>query len=109
MAATDLSAASPAAFGHTKRVALEASAGNARQVILPPWARGCLLLVTDSGGTASAGGSIAMTGTDGSAIGSDAYPVPVGGLTVPLSGRGGSIYVAGPAAGYAHLLLTPGW
>lgn len=109
MAATDLSAVSPADHGAARRVTLEASSGNAREVILPTWARGLLIVVTDSSGVASDDGLIAMTGTDGSAIGSDAYPVPLGGLTLPLGNRGGSLFFAGPAAGYARLILTPGW
>ena len=105
MAATDLSAASPGTLGlYTKRVALEATGTNAREVIVPDWARYLLITVTDSSGTAAAG-SVASSGTDGSAIGSDVMPIAAGAtLTLPVAG-GGKVYVSGPNSGYAHVTL----
>jgi hypothetical protein len=105
VAATDLSSASPGTLGlYTKRVALESTGTNARELIVPSWARYVLVTITDSSGTAGAG-SVASAGTDGSAIGSDVMPIAAGAtLTLPVAG-GGKIYLSGPNAGYAHVTL----
>jgi hypothetical protein len=105
VAATDLSSASPGTLGlHTKRVTLEATGTNARELIVPDWARYLLITVTDSSGTAGAG-SVASSGTDGSAIGNDVMPIAAGAtLTLPVA-AGGKIYLSGPNSGYAHVTL----
>jgi hypothetical protein len=105
MAATDLSSASPGTLGiYTKRVALQSTGANAREVIVPSWARYLLITVTDSSGTAAAG-SVASTGTGGSAIGDDVMPIAAGAtLTLPVA-AGGRVYLSGPNSGYAHVTL----
>jgi hypothetical protein len=108
MAATDYSAL-PRAHGlQIRRVTLPAGAGDAREVILPDWCRRVEVYFTTSGG-ADADGSIATSGTDGSEQSSDAVPCPSGSSwELTLAAGGASIYLAGAAAGYAHLVLSRG-
>lgn len=107
MAATDLSDQALGSAGALPvRVSLEATAGNARAVILPMTCRSVLVAFKASDGTTDAAGSVATTGTDGSAIGTGAFPVGAG-LALELDLLpGATIYLAGPAAGYAHLILS---
>lgn len=110
MAATDLSAeALPACGVLTKRVTLDTTASNAREVILPSWARRVSVFILDGSAVTQAGG-IASSGTDGAAIGSDYLPITTAGLSWRVaSGRstgGGSIFLTSTAASsYAHLML----
>lgn len=110
MAATDLSAETLPTVGFlTKRVTLDASANNAREVILPTWARRVSIYVKDGSGTIQPG-DLAGAGTDGAAIGNDTFPITAAGLTWrPVPGRspgGGSIFLsASTASSFAHVML----
>lgn len=107
MAATDLSdqALGPAGAAPI-RVELEATAGNVRAVILPMACRSVLIFFRASDGTTDGAGFVATSGTDGSAIGAAAFPVGAGvALSLDLL-PGATIYLAGPAGGYAHLMLS---
>lgn len=110
MAATDLSAeALPACGFLTKRVTLDATASNAREVILPDWARRVSAFILD-GSSVTQNGGIASSGTDGGAIGNDYLPITTAGLTWRVApGRskgGGSIFLtASTASSFAHLML----
>lgn len=114
MAATDLTSVSPGTSGlYTKRVTLEATAANAREIQLPTWARRIDLTFKQSDGTTDDSGALASSGTDGAAIGNDTIPIASGATyTVRLSaGReptGGSIFVrGGTASAYCHIALQP--
>ena len=111
MAATDLSAEPlPDAGFWTKRVTLDGTAGNAREVKPPKWARRFSVAIMDGSGVVQTGG-IASSGTDGSAIGNDYFPITTGGLewlvTKPgLNGPGGSVFLtATTASSYAHFMF----
>ena len=111
MAATDLSAEPlPAAGFLTDRVTLDATAGNAREVVPPKWARRFSVTIMDGSAVVQAGG-IASSGTDGAAIGNDYAPITTGGLTwlvakPGLKGSGGSIFLtASTASSYAHFMF----
>lgn len=110
MAATDLSAvAMPAVGYYCVRVTLDASAGNAREVVLPEWARRVSVFIADASIVLGTGG-IASSGTDGAAIGSDILPITAAGLTWRTApGRangGGSMFLTATAASsYAHVML----
>ena len=110
MAATDLSSEALPAVGFvTKRVTLDSTANNAREIILPTWARRVSLFIVD-GSAAIQSGAVASAGTDGAAIGNDYLPITSGGLTWRVApGRtpgGGSIYVsATTASSFAQLML----
>lgn len=105
MAATDLSALSQGSGFATKRVSLPSSAGNARAVIMPRWARRILVSFKASDDSTDAAGSVAHTGTDDSTQSTDAQDVGEGqGLEFTTSG-GGTVYLAGTSSGYAHLVL----
>lgn len=110
MAATDLSAeALPAVGFFTKRITLDATASNAREVILPEWARRVSVAILDGSNVAQNGG-VASSGTDGAAIGNDYLPITTAGLTWRVvAGRatgGGSIFLtASTASSYAHIML----
>ena len=63
--ATDLSTlAGPAA---TRRITMDASAGNAEQVTLPAWASAVLIKIRDSGGTDTTGAVIYVRANPGEA------------------------------------------
>jgi hypothetical protein len=69
MAATDLSGEALPAVGFlTKRVTLDATANNAREIILPTWARRVSIFVLDGTNTEQKG-ALASSGTDGASIG----------------------------------------
>ena len=110
MAATDLSAeALPACGVLTKRVTLDTTASNAREVILPSWARRVSVFILDGSNVTQTGG-IASSGTDGAAIGNDYLPITTAGLSWRVAaGRstgGGSIFLtASTASSYAHIML----
>jgi hypothetical protein len=110
MAATDLSTTALPGVGFlAKRVTLDGTANNARQIILPPWARRVSLFIVD-GSAAIQPGAVASSGTDGAAIGNDYLPITAAGLTWRVAaGRatgGGSIYVsATTSSSFAHLML----
>jgi|TARA_Y100000114_G_scaffold14231_1_gene11580 hypothetical protein len=110
MAATDLSAEALPLVGFlTKRITLDSTANNAREIILPPWARRVSLFIVD-GSAAIQSGAVASSGTDGAAIGTDYLPITSGGLTWRVApGRatgGGSMYVsATTASSFAQLML----
>jgi len=110
MAATDLSVETLPTVGFlTRRVTLDGTANNAREVILPTWARRVSIFVKDGSGTIQPG-DLATAGTDGAAIGTDTFPITAAGLTWrPVAGRspgGGSIYLsASTASSFAHVML----
>jgi hypothetical protein len=106
--ATDLSALNgPAA---TKRITMDASAGNAEQVTLPSWASAVLVKFRDSGGSDTTG-LYAYSGTDGSAIGNDVMPVDTSGGVIYVRANPGeanltTIYLASDSAGgHAHVCI----
>ena len=106
--ATDLSAlAGPAA---TKRITMDASAGNAEQVTLPAWASAVLIKIRDSGGTDTTG-SYSYAGTDGAAIGNDVMPIDTTGAVIYVRANPGeanlrTVYLASDSAGgYAHVAI----
>jgi hypothetical protein len=114
MAAEDLSAAIPGSAGiYTKRIALEATATNAREIICPEWARRADLVFKQSDGTTDDTGALASSGTDGAAIGNDKIPIASGAtytfrLSAGRSPAGGSIFVAGgTASAFVHIALQP--
>ena len=110
MAATDLSGEALPAVGFlTTHVTLDATANNAREIILPEWARRVSVFCVD-GSNVTQLGAIASSGTDGASIGTDWFPVPTAGLTWRVApGRatgGGSIFVsATTASSFAQVLL----
>ena len=110
MAATDLSGEALPAVGFlTKRVTLDATANNAREIILPDWARRLSVFILDGTNTEQKG-ALASSGTDGASIGTDFLPIPTAGLTWRVvAGRqtgGGSIFVsASTASSFAQLML----
>jgi hypothetical protein len=68
MAATDLSGEALPAVGFlTKRVTLDATANNAREIILPTWARRVSVFVVDGSNVAQLG-ALASSGTGGGSI-----------------------------------------
>lgn len=97
----------------TKRVSMDASAGNARAVQLPSWTRSYSVTFVKSDGITADTGEIASDATDGAAIGNDAYPVGSGltATTNLLPGRtrnadGPIVYLAsGTDAAFAHLSI----
>jgi hypothetical protein len=94
--------AQTAAGSSARRVALEASAGDARAVRVPRWATSVLIQITDSSG-ADGAGSVAYAGADGDPIGTDVTLLAAGvGLELRVH-AGGTLYLAGPAGGYAYL------
>jgi hypothetical protein len=114
MAATDLTSTAPDTAGiHIVRVALEATAANAREIQLPEWARRVDLQFVQSDDSTDDSGKVASSGTDGSAIGSNAIRVAAGAVyTFRVSaGRakgGGSLYVAAStASAYCIVCLQP--
>ena len=110
MAATDLSGEALPAVGFlTKRVTLDATANNAREIILPDWARRLSVFILDGTNTEQKG-ALSSSGTDGASIGTDFLPIPTAGLTWRVvAGRqtgGGSIFVsASTASSFAQLML----
>jgi len=110
MAATDLSGEALPAVGFlTKRVTLDATANNAREIILPDWARRVSVVCVDGSNVAQLG-ALASSGTDGASIGTDWLPIPAAGLTWRVTaGRqtgGGSIFVsATTASSFAQVML----
>jgi hypothetical protein len=105
MAATDLSTVTRGSGFRTRRVSLPASAGNVRQVILPQWCRRVETYFRSSA-DADAAGAIADSGTDDAAQSSTAVPCPAGSSWELGTVGGGELYLSGPAAGYAHLVLS---
>ena len=111
MAATDLSAeAIPACGFLTKRVTLNATAGTARELKPPTWARRFSITIMDGSAVVQSGG-IASSGADDTAIGNDYAPITTGGLTwlvtkPGLKGPGGSVFLtATTASSYAHFMF----
>ena len=110
MAATDLSGEALPAVGFlTKRITLDATANNAREIILPDWARRVSIFVLD-GSNVEQKGALASSGTDGASIGNDFLPIPTAGITWRVApGRqtgGGSIFVsATTASSFAQVML----
>jgi len=104
MAAADLTAAVPEGPGiYVERIALEATATNAREIQLPEWARRVDVQFIESDDTKDDSGKVASSGTDGSAIGSDAIRVGAGAVYTfrTAAGRatgGGSMFVAASTA-----------
>ena len=96
----------------TVRVALEATAANARQIICPSWASQVTATFLTSAAAADTG-KIASSGTDGSALGDDHLPVASGGAlswqiksSDQVGGATPSIYVvAGTNSAFCHLLF----
>ena len=110
MAATDLSTvALPLVGFHTVRVTLDATANNAREIVLPDWARRVTIFILD-GSNVEQKGAVASAGTDGASMGNDFLPIPTAGITWRVApGRtkgGGSIYVsASTASSVAQVML----
>ncbi len=108
MAATDLS--NEAGDYLTKRISMEATAGNARQVILPGWCTKVTAYFVTSVGADEAG-KVASSGTDGSAIGNDYFPAPSGQgleftITRQVESDSESVYLAGSSnSGFCHIVL----
>ena len=105
MAATDLSSL---ARGHGvahSLVSLEATAGNARKVILPDWCRSVGVSFRDSAG-AAAGGTVALTGTDGAAQSTTAEIVGEGYQWREAILGGASLYLGGDDAGKALVTVS---
>lgn len=104
MAATDFSALAKSQSGSvTKRVTLNTTAGTAREVKPPTWARRVSVFITDGADPPVLGaGRFATSGTDDTAIGNDYQIITTAGLTWRLSaGRalnnGGSIFITADA------------
>ena len=103
----------PTAGGKMERVALDAVAGNATEVVLPNWVRKCTLQFETSGGAPAAGSVLrGQTQSDGAAMSSHAFPISAGAayeLTLsPGQSRqlaGCTIYVSGTAGGVVYLDL----
>ena len=99
----------PKAGGLTERVSLPST--TAVEVNLPSWVRKCTLVFKTSAGALADGAILrGKTQADGAAMGDHAFPVPAGvgwevvvspGQSRQLSGC--TIYVSGPASGFAHL------
>lgn len=105
MAATDLSGL-PDGYGvNHALVTLEATAGLTRRVILPGWCRSVGVTIRDAAGAAAAG-TVALTGTDGSAQSATAEILGVGYQWRESLLGGASIYIAGPAAGKALITVS---
>lgn len=79
--AVDLSAVAPedGAFSATRRVAMDATAGNVVAVTLPRDVNKVTQAYKAADGTTDAGGAFALTGADGAAQVADAFPVASGG------------------------------
>lgn len=97
------------------RVTMDATAGNLRNVQLPPWARSVLIAFKQSDDSTDAGGWLQLpAGTDAAARSTDAQPIPSGGsLTHFVSGETSRARVLGGKiislacdsnSGYAHLI-----
>ena len=95
----------------TRRTLALPNADTTRRVISPEWARRATVTFVAAEGSTADTGKVASTGTDGAAIGTDAYPIVSGGsFTFRLAaGRGrveggASLYVTGGTnAGYCHV------
>ncbi|MCP4741000.1 MAG: hypothetical protein GY900_08130 [Actinomycetia bacterium] len=99
--------------GHnaTERVTMEATPGNAREIIIPQRYARITLYFTSSSDAAEAG-KYASSGTDAAAIGNDVLPI-ASGVYYPVAQSGGarvdgstwSVFVSGSTASgycYAH-------
>lgn len=104
--ATDYSSLAPGGVAFvTRRVAMDATAGNAEAVTLPSWCKRITVYFTDSSGSAEAG-KLADSGTDGAAIGNDHVPIPSG-VLLQERVQPGVIYLAGTSnGGYCHLMMS---
>lgn len=96
----------------TARVALEATAANAREVLCPVWANQMTVTFVQSDGATADTGKIAGAGVDGSAMGNNHFPVSSGGaLAFSLRGNdevGGakSVYLsAGTNSAFAYVIF----
>lgn len=96
----------------TARVALEATAANAREILCPVWANQATITFVQSDGSTADTGKVAGSGTDGSAISNNHFPVSSGGaLAFSLRGNDEvagdkSIYVAaGTNSAYVHIMF----
>lgn len=113
--AVDLSSLAPddGAYSATKRVAMDATAGNVVEVTLPAWPRQLTVTFRGSDGTTATTGAMAWSGTDGAAQDVDAFPIGSGGAysrrlspgrSAPPSGL--TVYLScGVNSGYAYLDL----
>lgn len=111
MAASDLTALTP--DNACKRVALEATATNAREIQLPNWARRVTLAFKQTDGTTDDSGALAFSGTDAAAIGNDVLPIASGAAYSFALTEGKqrpsslSIYVtAGTASAFCHVHVS---
>ena len=100
MAATDFSSLAKSQSGSvTKQVTLNTTAGTAREVIPPTWARRVSVFVTDGASPPVVGtGRFATSGTDDAAIGNDYQIITIAGYTWRLSAgnsknSGGSFFI----------------
>ncbi len=108
--ASDLSAETPPLA--IKRVTMDSSAGDATAITLPTWCRKVTLTMRQSDGTDDTA-KLAVTGTDGAAIGNDHFPIQSGGafewhISPGRSARRESeiIYVAaGTASAQCHIMM----
>lgn len=107
MAATDLTALARGIGTVTKRVALPATAGNVREIILPTWVRHALVTGRNAANTAAADCAVATSGTDDAAQSSDAFSVGAGAaLPMTFAPGGGSVFVSGDANGFVQLKIA---
>ena len=95
-----------------KRVTMDSSAGDATAVTLPSWCRKVTVIFKQSGGSDDSG-KVALSGTDGAAMGNDHFPVASGAALEWVispgrsAQRGGEIIylAAGTASALAHLMM----
>ena len=105
MAATTISYTGPL---QTARSTLEATAANARQVVVARQYRKITITFLTSAEAADSG-EVSYTGTDGAAMGTDAFPIGSGQaleITVPRQNDTFTFYVrASTASGFCQILL----
>ena len=95
-----------------KRVTMDSSGGDATAITLPTWCRKVTVVFKRSGGSDDSG-KLALSGTDGAAMGNDHFPIASGAALewriVPGRSRdtaGEVIFLsASTSSAYAHLLL----
>jgi hypothetical protein len=94
----------------TERVQLSSTANNLREIILPKWAKKCVLTFKSSDGSTNIDGWVSQSGTDETAVDLDnSFPVGAGEKYLLVFGKlnkNTSIYCAcGTSNAYAHINL----
>jgi len=90
---------------------MDATPGNIEAVTLPSWTKRVTVRFMQQDDATSDSGKLEKNGTDGAAIGANAFPIATGAVyswavtSSVMVGQGGVIYLAGgTASGIAHIM-----